>query len=108
MDDRQVLGRIDELVREEEALLHRHEGEGLSADEHARLEELKVQLDQAWDYLRQRRSLRQYGDDPDDASERDAGTVEGYGTRQRLRRHRARRTGLSRSRGQAPGTASRR
>ena len=80
MDDQQVLSRIDELVREEEQLLHRHEGESnLSPAEHARLEELKIQLDQAWDYLRQRRALRQYGDDPDDASPRDAGTVEGYG-----------------------------
>ena len=33
-----------------------------------------------WDYLRQRRALRQYGDNPDDASIRDGGTVEGYGT----------------------------
>jgi len=81
MDDQQVLSRIDELVREEEQLLHRHEGEGeLSAEENARLEELKVQLDQAWDYLRQRRALRQYGEDPDEASERDSATVEGYGS----------------------------
>jgi hypothetical protein len=79
MDDQQVLSRIDELVREEERLLHRHEGEsGLSPEEHARLEELKVRLDQAWDYLRQRRALRQYGEDPDEASRRDPGTVEGY------------------------------
>jgi hypothetical protein len=82
MDDQRALNRIDELVQEEEGLLHRHqgEGEGLSAEEHARLEELKVQLDQAWDYLRQRRALRQYGENPDEASTRDAETVEGYGT----------------------------
>ena len=67
MDDQQVLNRIDELVQEEEALLHRHEGKGLSSEDHARMEELKVQLDKMWDYLRQRRALRQYGDDPDDA-----------------------------------------
>ncbi len=78
MDDRQVLERIDELVQEEEDLLHRHEGEGLGDDEHARLEELKVQLDKAWDYLRQRRALRRAGDDPDEASIRDGGTVEDY------------------------------
>jgi len=80
MDDQQVLDRIDKLVKEEEELLHRHEGEGLGDDEHARLEELKIQLDKTWDYLRQRRSLRDAGDDPDQASERDGGTVEGYGT----------------------------
>ena len=78
MDDQQVLDRIDKLVQEEEELLHRHEGEGLDDDEHARLDELKVQLDKAWDYLRQRRALRRTGDDPDDASPRDGGTVEDY------------------------------
>jgi len=78
MDDQQVLDRIDQLVQEEEALLHRHEGEGLGDDEHARLQELQVQLDRAYDYLRQRRALRRAGDDPDDASMRDGGTVESY------------------------------
>jgi Protein of unknown function (DUF2630) len=78
MDDQQVLDRIDKLVQEEEDLLHRHEGEGLDDNEHARLDELKIQLDKAWDYLRQRRALRRAGDDPDDASVRDGGTVEDY------------------------------
>jgi hypothetical protein len=78
MDDQQVLDRIDQLVQEEEALLHRHEGEGLDDDEHARLQELQLQLDKAYDYLRQRRALRSAGDDPDDASMRDGGTVESY------------------------------
>jgi hypothetical protein len=78
MDDQQVLERIDKLVQEEEALLHRHEGEGLDDDEHARLEQLRVQLDKAYDYLRQRRALRHSGQDPDDASMRDGGTVETY------------------------------
>lgn len=78
MDDQEVLSRIDQLVQEEESLLHRHEGEGLSSDDHARMEELKVQLDKAWDYLRQRRALRQYGENPDEASVRDGGTVESY------------------------------
>ena len=81
MDDQQVLSRIDELVQEEERLLHRHEGESsLSPEDHTRLEELKVQLDQAWDYLRQRRALRQYGESPEEASPRDPSTVEGYGS----------------------------
>ena len=78
MDDQAVLDRIDKLVQEEERLLHAHESEGLSEAEHARLEELRVQLDQAWDFLRQRRSKRQYGLDPEEASPRDPGTVEGY------------------------------
>lgn len=78
MDDEQVLGRIDELVREEEDLLHRHEGDGLSEDEETRLAEIRVKLDQAWDFLRQRRALRQYGEDPNQASIRDPETVENY------------------------------
>jgi len=78
MDDQQVLDRIDQLVKEEEALLHRHEGEGLDDDEHARLQEIQLQLDKAWDYLRQRRSLREVGENPDEASMRDGGTVEEY------------------------------
>ena len=78
MDDQQVLDRIDKLVKEEEELLHRHEGEGLDDDEHARLQELQLQLDKAYDYLRQRRALRRAGDDPNDASFRDGGTVENY------------------------------
>jgi 50S ribosomal subunit-associated GTPase HflX len=80
MDDEQVLSRIDELVQEEERLLHRHESEEvpLSAEENVRLEQIKASLDSAWDFLRQRRSLRQYGLNPDDASTRDASTVEHY------------------------------
>ena len=80
MDDEQVLGRIDALVKEEEALLHRHDGdaEPLSDDERARLQEVEARLDSAWDFLRQRRSLRQYGLDPDDAAPRDPDTVEHY------------------------------
>lgn len=78
MDDQQVLDRIDQLVKEEEDLLHRHEGEGLDDDEHARLDQLRVQLDKAYDYLRQRRSLREAGQNPDEASMRDGGTVEDY------------------------------
>ena len=78
MDDQRVLNRIDELVKEEEHLLHAHEGDGLTKEEHARLEQVKVQLDQAWDFLRQRRSLRQYGFDPEEASRRAPDTVEHY------------------------------
>jgi hypothetical protein len=78
MDDQQVQNRIDELVQEEERLLHAHENQGLSEEEHARLEQVRVQLDQFWDLMRQRRSLRQYGEDPDQASLRDPDTVEDY------------------------------
>ncbi len=80
MDDERVLARIDALVQEEERLLHRHEGEGepLSDEERSRLAEIKARLDSAWDFLRQRRALRQYGMDPDSATPRDPDVVEDY------------------------------
>ena len=43
-----------------------------------RLAAIKVELDQLWDLLRQRRALRDAGRNPDDARMRDAGTVERY------------------------------
>jgi hypothetical protein len=35
-------------------------------------------LDQCWDLLNQRRALREFGRDPDEAKVRDETTVEGY------------------------------
>jgi hypothetical protein len=78
MDDSQILGRIDELVAEEQNL-HEREGRGqLDPGDHARLEEIQVSLDRCWDLLRQRRARREFGEDPDQASARSAGTVENY------------------------------
>jgi hypothetical protein len=39
---------------------------------------LEVQLDQAWDLLRQRRAREETGEDPDAASERSGNDVESY------------------------------
>ena len=77
--DQSVADHIEGLVAEEHKLLERGGAEGgLKPDEHARLEEVRVELDRLWDLMRQRRALRNAGQDPDDASERDAGTVENY------------------------------
>jgi uncharacterized protein DUF2630 len=76
--DRPIQEHIEALVAEEHRLLDAHGGGGLSSDEHARLEQVGVELDRLWDLLRQRRARRDAGLDPDGASERDAGTVEGY------------------------------
>lgn len=80
MADDDVLSNIQQLAEEEHGLLERHHapGEGLSADEHRRLEEVQVRLDQCWDLLRQRRARRQYGEDPSEANARDESTVERY------------------------------
>ena len=51
MEDREVLGRINELVNEEHDLYHRAEKGGLGAREHERLRQLEVNLDRCWDLL---------------------------------------------------------
>ena len=77
-DDRDIIQHIDELVAEEHELERVHGvGNPVSDKERARLRELEVQLDQAWDLLRQRRARRHAGLDPDDAETRDPSTVEG-------------------------------
>lgn len=77
MDDAQVLQQIEKLVQEERALRDEADAE-LPEDKRARLESLEIALDQCWDLLRQRRALREFGDDPDRAHTRDATTVEKY------------------------------
>ena len=78
MDERQIHGRIEELVAEEHELRDREaRGDG-SDDERARLDALKVTLDQCWDLLRQRRALDEAGLDPNAAQVRDRNVVEGY------------------------------
>jgi len=74
-EDQSVLNHIDSLVKEEERLYGRSE---LADDDRRRLAELKVELDQYWDLLRQRRALREFGDDPDKAKVRAAKIVENY------------------------------
>jgi hypothetical protein len=74
-NDQSVLGHIDQLVKEEERLYAKN---GLTAEDQARLGEVKVALDQCWDLLRQRRALREFGEDPDKAKVRTAKIVENY------------------------------
>jgi hypothetical protein len=73
--DQSVLNHINRLVKEEERLYGKSE---LTGDDRGRLAELKVELDQCWDLLRQRRALREFGQDPDKARVRPAETVENY------------------------------
>jgi len=73
--DERVLGRIKQLVDEEHALRSATE---LDNHSQQRLEALRVELDQCWDLLRQRRALREFGDDPDKAKVRPPGIVENY------------------------------
>jgi hypothetical protein len=73
--DQSVLNHINRLVREEERLYGKKE---LTDDDKGHLTELKVELDQCWDLLRQRRALREFGDDPGKAKVRPAEIVENY------------------------------
>jgi hypothetical protein len=73
--DSAVLAHIQKLVTEEEALY----GHGAPSDaDRQRLKALNVELDQCWDLLRQRRALREFGKDPDEAETRPARIVEKY------------------------------
>lgn len=80
MDDAEVIRRINELADEERRLEQAagHGPDALSEDDHARLKDVEVALDQCWDLLRQRRARRSSGQDPDEAQVRSEGTVEGY------------------------------
>jgi hypothetical protein len=82
MDDQSILSHIEALVAEEHSLQGGEQGD--AADEQAlaadreRLDRVSVELDRCWDLLRQRRARRAAGEDPDEAQERDEGTVEKY------------------------------
>jgi hypothetical protein len=78
MDDSEIARRINALADEEHRLEEQHAADGLSPEETDRLRALEVSLDQCWDLLRQRRARRHSGLDPDGASVRSEGTVEGY------------------------------
>ena len=79
MTDENVLGRIHGLVDEEHNLRRQlAKGEISSDEEHARLKELEVALDQCWDLLRRRRAAREVGNDPNSEQAHSASEVEGY------------------------------
>jgi hypothetical protein len=78
VDDSTLRDQIEQLVAEEKRLMREGEGRGPDDARHQRLAELKVELDRCWDLLRQREAHEEFHLDPDEASVRDAGTVEGY------------------------------
>ncbi|MGI8713143.1 MAG: DUF2630 family protein [Solirubrobacteraceae bacterium] len=77
--DQQIESQIEALESERETLRQREATtDPTRAEDAARLEEIRVDLDRLWDFLRQRRALRSSGGDPDLATERSAETVEKY------------------------------
>jgi Protein of unknown function (DUF2630) len=79
MDDKEIMGRIDELIRTEHELRAKLAAGQLSSDEeHEQLRSAEQALDQYWDLLRQRRARREAGEDPGSAAARPVSEVEGY------------------------------
>ncbi len=78
MEDAQIHGSIEKLVAEEHELWERETAGNATDDDRQRLESIKVSLDQCWDYLRQRRALREAGRDPSAADVRSPEVVETY------------------------------
>jgi hypothetical protein len=79
MDDKEILGHIDELIQTEHELRAKlAAGELSGPQERARLKATEESLDRCWDLLRQRRARREFGENPEDSAERPASEVEGY------------------------------
>jgi hypothetical protein len=73
--DLSVLNHIRDLVAEEQRL---YEHNAPSDAERERMAKIKVELDQYWDLLRQRRALEEFGRDPAEAQIRAPSVVENY------------------------------
>lgn len=73
--DESIFRKIEGLVHEEQHLYGKNE---LADHDQVRLEEIKVELDQCWDLLRQRDARREFGQDPNEAKVRPASVVERY------------------------------
>jgi uncharacterized protein DUF2630 len=73
--DESILAKIQGLVHEEQRLYGQDE---LADHDQVRLEQIKVELDQCWDLLRQRDARREFGQDPGRAKVRPASVVERY------------------------------
>jgi hypothetical protein len=82
MSDESIAARIERLVTEEQDLRRREQTDSSDVDalegDREQLRAVEIELDRCWDLLRQRRAYRDAGTDPDQATARDADTVERY------------------------------
>jgi hypothetical protein len=78
MQDSDILGNINRLADEEHTLWEKESRGEATEEDRLRLKRIQVTLDQCWDYLNQRRALRDARRNPDEAQVRDATTVERY------------------------------
>lgn len=75
MHEKEILEYIKEITDEEQKLFSKG---NLNDAEKTKLEQLKVELDQYWDLLRQRRAKKEFGENPDNIELRGPDTVENY------------------------------
>ncbi|MGI4806067.1 MAG: DUF2630 family protein [Janthinobacterium lividum] len=75
MDDDAIMAHIKTLTERQEELYGK---ELLTDKEVDELHKIKPEQDQYWDLLRQRRALRDAGEDPNRASMRSEKTIEHY------------------------------
>ena len=75
MKDSVVLSHIAALIEEENQIRTQSSA---TQEDSARLRHLNEELDQCWDLLRQRRALREFGENADAAKPRDVDVVERY------------------------------
>jgi Protein of unknown function (DUF2630) len=78
MDEQQILAQINTLAHEEHELFERESSGRATEEDVKRLRELQTTLDQCWDFLRQWRARREFGQSTDDVHIRDKKTVERY------------------------------
>lgn len=76
--DEHISIKIDQLIDEEHRLRSSSTGHAISGADQDRMDQIKIELDQLWDWRRQRDALRSAGRDPDEAHERHAAMVENY------------------------------
>jgi len=73
--DNSVLSHITKLTEREEYFYGK---ENLTDQDVKELHKIKIELDQYWDLLRQRRALRDAGENPNQAELRSGDQVENY------------------------------
>jgi uncharacterized protein YjaG (DUF416 family) len=73
--DNSVLSHITKLTEKEE---HLYGKENLTDEDVKELHKIKSELDQYWDLLRQRRALRDAGENPNQAEMRSDDTIRNY------------------------------
>jgi hypothetical protein len=74
-NDQSVMAHIKSLTEKEEKLYGK---ENLTEEDTHEMHQVKSELDQYWDLLRQRRAFRDAGEDPERAKMRSKDTIEHY------------------------------